>query len=130
MLLALGIAVPVALGALAAFAIGASLGRQLASGTCLPSDFPRYRSTTTTGLHVFQGTGGTSCDMTFQTADSAAEVTEFYQARLDREDWRVLTANPTDGTMTFERRSNPKVLGRIQIYGRGSQSQFEIQVTS
>ncbi len=130
MLLALGIAALVALLGLGLFAVCSTAARQLAAGSCLPGDFPRYESASTTAWHVYTGTGGSTCTMSFQSTDSASQVTEFYQTRLNQGDWRVQSVSQADGTITFERVSNRRAHGRIQVYGRGTQSSFEVEYDS
>ncbi len=129
-LLALGIAALVALLGLGVFAVCSTAARQLAAGTCLPRDFPKYEGTTTVGWRSFEGTSGSTCDMSFQSGDSADQVTAFYQARLNQGDWRVLSASEADGTITFERVSNGRQHGKIQVYGRGTESSFEVHFSS
>lgn len=102
--------------------------RQVGKATCLPSNFPSYQGATTTGLHVYTGTGGSSCDMVFDSSDSAGQVTDFYTTRLDQGDWRVVAISAADGTITFQRRSDSGVHGHLRVLGRGVHSTFEVVV--
>ena len=102
--------------------------RQIGRASCLPSDFPQYQGATITGLNVYNGTGGSRCDMTFDSADSASQVTDFYTKQLDQGNWLILSRSAADGTITFEKRSDPGVHGRLQVLGKGDHSAFEVVV--
>jgi len=127
------------------FAIGIALGlaveglvvvgiyntvRQVGKATCLPSDFPTYQGASLAGLHVYTGTDGSSCDMVFNSEDSASQVTDFYTTRLDQGDWQTDAVSQADGTVTFERRGNSGVHGTLRILGRGVHSTFEVVLQS
>jgi hypothetical protein len=126
-LFAIGIALGLTLEGFVVFGVYRVVG-QVGRASCLPADFPRYQGASTTGLHVFNGTGGSSCDMVFDSADSASQVGDFYTSQLDQGNWHVLSASRADGTITFQRRSDPGVHGRMQILGRGVHTTFEVVV--
>ncbi|MBO0682194.1 MAG: hypothetical protein J2P45_03475 [Candidatus Dormibacteraeota bacterium] len=130
MLLGVGIPTVLLIFAIGAFLVFSSVVRQVASGNCLPSDFPRYGGSTTTGINVYHGTGGSSCDMTFNSTASSAQLTDFYTTRLRQGDWTVQSVDPANGTVTFQRRSNPAQQGQIQVYGRGTGSSYEVRFSS
>lgn len=126
-LFAIGIVLGLALEA--SVIVGAYLAvRQIGRGSCLPSDFPTYQGATTTGLNVYNGTGGARCDMVFDSSDSAGQVTDFYANRLDQGNWRILSISDANGTITFQRRSDPGVHGQLQVLGKGVHSTFEVVV--
>jgi hypothetical protein len=118
--LAVAAAVPVGLSA-------ASAARQVARGNCLPNDFPRYAAATTTGVRVFQGATRT-CDMVFDSPDSAGRVMTFYASTLDVGDWRIAATSLANGTITFERRRSSRTHGQVQVIGRGVHSSFQVHL--
>ena len=128
-LFGVGIALGLAVEGLVGFGIYNAV-RQVARATCLPSDFPSYQGATTTGLHVYGGTEGSSCDMVFDSPDSASQVADFYTSGLDQGDWQTVTVSAADGTITFQRRSDSGVHGQLRIFGRGVHSTFEVILQS
>jgi hypothetical protein len=126
-LFGIGVALGLTLEGFLGFGIYTAV-RQFGRGTCLPSDFPAYQGASTTGLHVYNGTGGSSCDVTFDSTDSAAEVFYFYDDGLATGDWQVVSDSAADGTITFRRHNDPGVHGQVQVLGRGVHSSFEVVV--
>ena len=129
MLLAVGLAALFALGLLGAYGVYQAVS-SVPRASCLPGDFPRYPGSRTTGLYVSRGPDVTTCDMTIDSAGSASQVTEFYASRMDEGDWQVLGLSPTNGTITFQRRSSSSVRGQLQVLGRGVQSTIQIHLAS
>jgi hypothetical protein len=126
-LFAIGIAAGLALEA--SVIVGVYLAvRQVGRASCLPSDFPQYQGATTTGLNVYNGTNGSRCDMVFDSADSAGQVTDFYTNRLDQGNWRIVSISDANGTIAFQRRSDPGVHGQLQVLGKGVHSSFQVVV--
>jgi hypothetical protein len=102
---------------------------------CLPSDFPSYPGATVVNENTYYGTGvapgdSKSCRMTLDSNDSVATVTAFYDQKLNRGDWKVISFNDSSGQIRFQRVSRPLTVGTVDLLGRGSGAEIRIDLSS
>ncbi len=125
----------VVLIALAAFAVigPGALGLivfaalRAAAASCPGGDFPRYAGSEQTSFTVNVGSV-TECDAEFSAPASVGAVTEYMQAHLDAGDWQLVSTDPAQGVLTFQRRSHPSTTGQVQLLGQGDHTLLEVQI--
>jgi hypothetical protein len=103
--------------------------------TCLPADFPNYPGSSVVNEKTYYGTGvapgdSKSCQMTLDSNDNVATVTEFYNEKLSSGDWKVVGFNSSSGQIHFQRVSRPLTVGTVDLLGRGSGAEIRIDLSS
>ena len=134
-----GCAVVLVLGAVGAgFGIYSLVTRfQSGAFSCLPPDFPNYPGASVVSENTRVGTGPvapagdyTRCNMVLDSNDDVATVTTFYQAHLNNGDWTIVSVDPSNGVIKFERKSRTQTVGYVTLVGRGQHSEIQIQLDS
>ena len=103
--------------------------------SCLPRDFPTYPGASVIAENTqfgneFSPGDNTRCNMGFDSNDSVATVTIYYQAQLDNGDWTIVSSDTANGVISFQRRSRPQTVGTVTLLGRGQHSTINIQLDS
>ncbi|HXC76922.1 MAG TPA: hypothetical protein VNU19_07715 [Candidatus Acidoferrum sp.] len=132
-----GCAVLLILGAVGAGFGIYSLVNRLHQGafSCLPSDFPIYpgagviAENTQIGNEFSPG-DSTRCNMGFDSNDGAATVTAYYELQLTDGDWTIVSSDPANGFISFQRKSRPQTVGTVTLLGLGQHSAIEVQLDS
>jgi hypothetical protein len=124
-----GLAALVGIGLLVFVGFAAWNSIQSGSG-CAPGDFPKYQDAQVVNLNTVAGTSGHRCRMAYTSHSSAEAVTNFYSETLTTGDWQTLHTDPSTGKIEFQRRSDPRTHGIVQVLGAGSSSRIELQVDS
>ena len=116
---------------------GAALVNSFVHGglTCLPSDFPAYPSASVMRENTYVGTNvapgdSRDCQMTLESNDNVASVTDFYTSRLSSGDWTIVSNDKSTGEIRFRRTSRPASVGIIALLGRGQHTEIQIRFDS
>lgn len=109
---------------------GIALTRSVQRGAfdCVPSDFPKYQNQQVKSFSNFQGTDHNTCQISLDIDADSTTVTSFYQSQLNSGDWTVTASDTRNGTVSFSRRSSPKVHGTLAIYGHGTRTQVQYEI--
>jgi hypothetical protein len=97
---------------------------------CPPSDFPVPASASERGFNVFVGTGGSSCNVTWDSSDTGGSVDDFYVAHLSEGNWTITDREAQTGVISFKRVTGNQVTGQIRISGHGTSSTIEVRFFS
>src|SRR5690348_3122267 len=94
-----------------------SLARTMQQGglTCLPSDFPHYPGSFVSSETTSLGPVGHQCHMTFESGDTVTTVGPYFQSHLSSGDWAVISVDFPNGTIAFNRISQPEVRGTVKL---------------
>jgi len=102
---------------------------------CLPSDFPSYPGATITREYTYFGGGvapgdSKECQMTLESDDDSATVSDFYASRLDSGDWTVTANDSANGQIRFHRVSRPLTMGILDLLARGQHTEIQLKLDS
>ncbi len=100
----------------------------LDSLTPLPKDFPQYPGAHLQSANTNYGSGGKQVRVILEAPAPDAEVTAFYQEKLNSGDWEVTATDVATGVIYFRRVSHPASHGQVALFGHGEQTRIEIQV--
>jgi len=100
----------------------------LDSLTPLPKDFPEYPGAHLLSANTSYGSSGKQVRVVLETPAPDAEVTAFYQEKLNSGDWEVTSTDAATGVIYFRRVSHPASQGQVALFGHGEQTRVEIQV--
>lgn len=128
--IALGCGGVAGLGIIAVASCGAFLALTAVRAACPPSDFPVPPGSALAGVHEFSGTGGSTCDVAWESTQDLESTSVYYEHALQAGDWRTAETDPGSGTTTFHRASRSGVTGQIRLLGHGSQTRIEVHLDS
>ena len=120
----------VGLAILAVVAGIALLALTAVRAACPPPDLPVPPGSAVAGVHEFSGTGGSSCDVAWESTQDLASTSAYYEQALQDGDWRTTATDSGSGTTTFHRASRSSVTGQIRLLGHGSQTRIEVHLDS
>jgi hypothetical protein len=103
--------------------------------SCLPSDFPGYAGASVANENTqvgneFSPGDNSRCNMVFDSNDSVATVTTYYETQLNNGDWTIVSSDAANGVISFQRKSRPQTVGTVTLLGRGQHSEIDIRLDS
>jgi hypothetical protein len=103
--------------------------------SCLPPDFPIFPHASVVAENTqigneFTPGDSTRCNMAFQSNDSAATVTAYYDLQLMAGDWTIVSSDPANGFISFQRKSSSRTAGTVTVLGLGQHTSIEVQLDS
>jgi hypothetical protein len=98
-----------------------------------PADFPIYPGAQLTAACKVPGNASTQWSVTWQTTDKLNSVQTYYVSALDKNDWTLAAYSGDIGTRfsaTFQRTSNPKVQGSMDVTNSGGPTKIVLTLTT